>query len=716
MNRTVWQVLGIAQRLLDDRKFKEAARVLGEIDLESISPEEKALYCLIRVEDSLHMGDYAVEEFLNYSLQYYREKQDDENFARAKLMQGWRLASLAQYFEARETLMEAVAAYRKCNSDVGQARVFSQLGYVYLQLGDLETAENYLRRCGQYYERQQDYSRSGLVLMSLATTSIVCGRIQKALEVLREIEPNLPRLSHLDQGYFHSAISIPTALTGGFAQAYRSVNKAIEIMESYPREKARCLLKLGQILLLDDNPTKAELTGWEGLRIMTTINPALTESYRRLLAEVYLEMGKYEEASEHVSEAMRLAEEMTDRSEIAKCHRIRALLALEKSQEAEARQEFKEALEIFSRINHRFHFAVTRYQAAVSGLFPTGEQHALLYLAREYFENEKLVPYIEKVKLASLADFTTSRRSARPEAKPPVFVAVNSEVKRLLDLARQAARSDISILLTGETGTGKDLLAEYIHYYSERPGRFVAVNSAAIPENMIEAELFGYSRGAYTGADREKTGLIEEANNGTLYLNEIADSSLVFQAKLLDALERKAIRRLGENTERNISFRLIAATNHDIEKMVRDGRFRIDLYHRINEIGINLPTLSERPDDIPDLVRHFLAAGEVPFDPEKERRELEEIYVAFRSRSWPGNIRQLKSEVTRLILLSGGDIRRMPGSLAQNQPVSNAADRLAVTLEMTRWNRRETARILGINEITVRRWIKKFNLNPPSKG
>lgn len=689
---------------------------MGEIDLESISPEEKAFYCLIRVENGLYIRDNATEEFLDYGLRYYREKQDDENFARAKFLQGWRLASLTQYFEARETLMEAVATYRKCNNEAGQARVSNQLAYVFSQLGDIETATNYLRRCSQYYQDQKDYSRWGLVLMNLASTNILAGDILKGLQVLREIEPNLPRLSEKDQGSYHISVAFPTALTGDFAQAYRSINKAIQILEGYPREKARCLSKLGQILLLDDNPAKAELTLWEGLRIISDLSPAAAESYQRLLAEVYVELGKYEEASEHLSNATKLAEEMTDRSEIAHCHRINALLALEKSQESEARQEFKEALEIFSRINHRYYLAVTRYQAATSCLFSSGEQHALLYLAREYFESEKLIPFIEKIKLASLTDAVVTRRAVRPETKPPVFIAVNSEVKRLLDLARQAARSDISILLTGPTGTGKDLLAEYVHYYSERPGRFVAVNSAAIPENMIEAELFGYSRGAYTGADREKTGLIEEANNGTLYLNEIADSSPVFQAKLLDALERKAIRRLGENTERNIAFRLIAATNHDIVKMVQDGRFRIDLYHRINEIGINLPTLSERSDDIPELVRHFLAAGDVSFDPEKDRRDLEQIYASFRNRFWPGNVRQLKSEVTRLIILSRGDIRRMPGSLTQDQSDSMGQDQLAATLERTGWNRREAARILGVNEITIRRWIKKYNLLPPPKN
>lgn len=719
MNRTVWHVLGIAQRLLDDRKSKDAAKALGEVDFESISPEEQAMYGLIRVECGLLLGDYATEVHLNRSLNYYREKQDDENFARAKFLQGWRLALVGEYFEAREALTEAVAAYRKCRSEAGQARSFTRLGYTYLQLGDLEAAENYLRRSWNYYERHQDYFRSTDALLSLAGTITLRGYIQKGLAILREIEPNLSRVSEVLQGNYCGTIAVPMALTGDFAQAYRTINKAMQIMEEYPREKARCLYKLGRILMLDDNLTKAEAAFQEGLRIVVGINPASAESYKRHLAEIYVLSGKLDEAGKCLDEAIKLAENMTDRSEIAQCHRIKALLAMAKSRKSEAREEFREALGIFSRINHRLHLAVTRYQAATSGLLPFGEQQALLYLAREYFESEKLMPYIEKIKLAGLTDPDVMPPVTTTETKPPVIVAINAEVKRLLNLSRRAARSDISILLTGETGTGKDLLAEYIHYYSERPGRFVAVNSAAIPENMIEAELFGYSRGAYTGADREKTGLIEEANNGTLYLNEIADSSPAFQAKLLDALERKTIRRLGENTERNVAFRLIAATNHDIDKLVREGGFRIDLYHRIGEIGINLPPLHERLDDIPELVMHFLSLGGVAFDPVRDGRELEDICARLQNRQWPGNIRQLKSELTRLILLSQKDIRRIKDSMdvaVHAKPAASIQDRLETTLEMTGWNRREAARELGINEITVRRWIKKLNLIPPQKN
>ena len=158
-------------------------------------------------------------------------------------------------------------------------------------------------------------------------------------------------------------------------------------------------------------------------------------------------------------------------------------------------------------------------------------------------------------------------------------------------MARNIAPSDMAVLLTGPSGVGKDLLAKYIHHYSGRTGRFILVNTPAIPDDMVESELFGHKRGAFTGADADKTGLIEEAEGGTLYLNEIGDASPKLQAKLLDVLESKKFRRLGETKARRVDFRIIAATNHNLEELIRQQRFRADLFHRLNQANLDLPAL-----------------------------------------------------------------------------------------------------------------------------
>jgi len=227
---------------------------------------------------------------------------------------------------------------------------------------------------------------------------------------------------------------------------------------------------------------------------------------------------------------------------------------------------------------------------------------------------------------------------------------------------------------------------------------------------MIESELFGYKKGAYTGADMTKTGLFEEAAGGTFYLNEIADASMEMQAKLLDVLETKTVRRLGECDTRLIDFRLIAATNHDVEQMIRDGRFRPDLYHRLNEIPLALPPLSARPEDIPALVAYFLKLSGVTLDGDGSHAEFDRLTQALSALEWPGNVRELKSQVERLVLVAESNIGRMLDFLSPDEP--SERERLAKLLAQTDWNRSRVAEILGISEGAVRHRMKKYDLAP----
>ena len=196
---------------------------------------------------------------------------------------------------------------------------------------------------------------------------------------------------------------------------------------------------------------------------------------------------------------------------------------------------------------------------------------ALLHLAREYFESEDIRHYLDKINPILEAVHIKKPKLILKDSSE--FIAISPVMKKIKDKAEYLADTGMSLLLTGDTGTGKDTLAKYIHLFSNRPGKFVSINTAAIPDTMFEAELFGYKKGAFTGADNEHIGLFEEANNGTLYLNEIGKTSLDLQAKLLDVLENHTIRRVGETEERKVDFRLIVATNSDLEKMITKGTF-----------------------------------------------------------------------------------------------------------------------------------------------
>jgi DNA-binding NtrC family response regulator len=297
---------------------------------------------------------------------------------------------------------------------------------------------------------------------------------------------------------------------------------------------------------------------------------------------------------------------------------------------------------------------------------------------------------------------------------------------------RTAAKSDISVLVLGPTGSGKELVARMIHELSRRGvANFQAVNCAALPDTLFESEIFGYEKGAFTGAHDRKPGRLELANDGTLFLDEIADMSLIAQAKLLRVLEERRFERLGGQKAISVDFRLISATNRPLEQFVRDGRFREDLYYRVNAFAIRLPSLRERQVDIPVLAQRFLArycaAQGLPLDSKNFSRESLDLLVTY---PWPGNIRELESTVSRAALSAPGrsirasDIEFLHAAAAAPQASSDRLPSLAEAerahivrvLEAVDWNKKEASRVLDISRGTLYRKIVEFQLAPESRG
>jgi DNA-binding NtrC family response regulator len=297
---------------------------------------------------------------------------------------------------------------------------------------------------------------------------------------------------------------------------------------------------------------------------------------------------------------------------------------------------------------------------------------------------------------------------------------------------RTAAKSDISVLILGPTGSGKEVVARMIHELSRRgTGKFQAVNCAALPDTLFESEIFGYERGAFTGAYDRKPGRLELADNGTLFLDEIGDLSLVAQAKLLRVLEERRFERLGGQKSIHVDFRLISATNRPLDLFVRDGRFREDLYYRVNAFAIRLPSLRERPVDIPVLASRFLArycaSNGLPLDAKSFSHEALGLMQAYH---WPGNIRELESTVSRAALsapgrvIRDGDVEFLHAAMAPLDQPSNQlpslrdAERthIARVLEAVAWNKKEAARVLAISRGTLYRKITEFGLERESSS
>ncbi len=340
---------------------------------------------------------------------------------------------------------------------------------------------------------------------------------------------------------------------------------------------------------------------------------------------------------------------------------------------------------------------------------------------------------IEKNRL--LEDNRRLKSQLMEQASFPNIISRNHLMLDLLAQVRQVINSSISISIEGETGTGKDLLARAIHYNSDRRSkRFISVNCAALPETLLESELFGYKRGAFTGADRDKAGLFEEADGGTFFLDEIADMPLSIQAKILRVLEEKEIVRLGDSVPRPVDVRIISATNKDLKDQMAAREFRQDLYYRLSALNFRLPALRERREDIPLLVTHFVEGTGKDVDPDVMR-----LLVGY---DWPGNVRELQNEIKRLVLLAGdrrvisadivsGKLKAVAGQNPSAMPSVEADtdvefseeyslyDYLAEherqfilkALKEKRGVKKHAAAILNIPESTLRLKIKQYDID-----
>jgi DNA-binding NtrC family response regulator len=265
--------------------------------------------------------------------------------------------------------------------------------------------------------------------------------------------------------------------------------------------------------------------------------------------------------------------------------------------------------------------------------------------------------------------------------QPYNFIGESAEIKRVFSIVNRVAATASSVIILGETGTGKELVAGAIHYNSPRAhGPFVRVNCAALPEQLLESELFGHEKGAFTGADRLRIGRFEHANGGTLFLDEVADMSLFTQAKVLRVVQEKEFERLGSNEPVRTDVRIISATNRDLAERMRRGRFREDLYYRLNVVSIRLPPLREREGDISLLIQFFLKKFAAQMG--KRLRGIESAALRELTRyNWPGNIRELENTMERAVLLADGDTIRaadLPLFFSPEGPAAAAAAEAAV--------------------------------------
>jgi len=302
------------------------------------------------------------------------------------------------------------------------------------------------------------------------------------------------------------------------------------------------------------------------------------------------------------------------------------------------------------------------------------------------------------------------------------IIGESDPMKRVLDDIAKAATIPATVLITGDSGTGKELVARAIHKTSPRASKpFVAVNCSAIPESLMESELFGNVKGAYTGANQTREGFFEKANTGTIFLDEISNTSRSTQSKLLRVLQEKEIVKVGSNHPQKVDVKIITATNINLWDMVREGNFREDLYYRINVLNIKLPKLSERGDDIYLLANFFIKKYAAEYN-KKPPKLTEDAYEVFKNYHWPGNVRELENLVQRLVVMTDSrriDVPDLPENMrysvrhtatALRSLEDVEAEHISRVLEHTSGNKTKAANILGIDRKTLREKVKRYNI------
>lgn len=356
------------------------------------------------------------------------------------------------------------------------------------------------------------------------------------------------------------------------------------------------------------------------------------------------------------------------------------------------------------------------------------------HYANKPFDLDEVVLLVEKA-----LETTQLRREVRllrtRQAQPygPASIVGESEpIKQVRALLNKIGVSPAStVLLTGESGTGKDLAAKVIHYSSARAGKpFMNITCSALPETLLESELFGHERGAFTGADRQKRGLIESADGGTVFLDEIGEMVPLLQAKLLRFLEEKSFKRVGGSQDVRVDVRVIAATNRSLQEEVKKGHFREDLFYRLNVMAVELPPLRERRGDVALLINHYIDSFNTEFR-KKIRGVSPGAMLALQGYAWRGNVRELRNAVERAMLLAEGNelneshfpmLTATEGELSSGMGLPaeginlEALERSLVVqaLERSGWNQTKAATLLGLNRDQIRYRIEKFDLHKPA--
>lgn len=732
------------------------------------------------------------------------------------------LHGLGKYSEAKAKAERAYDLFRNTSENSKVAEIQYVQGLIYLEIGDLRKAENYIRDAITTHRRTGNKNEIVTCYNKIARIFFVKSEFGKAIEYLNEAKGLSEKIGDLRMAAIVSGnLGRIRALMGNWREAQDNLSASLEFNEKHGDELSLCRdqLSLSFVLCLKREFKKAEQYLTKAFEIAHK-NNYLRESviYHEYMGSLCFDLGVYKKAEDHYNQILEIWETTApDGDMISQTYRLlaelqvaqkdfdQAFISCQKSlevskslgekieegaayrilgqiysargekeksseyflksisslQQVGAKYElartyleagrsktfdyykrlgfFSNAESLFRELNSKYHLGLVNL--AITDLMVEekdyGKAQIFLAEAERLFKesnDQKEFRQVQHLKHSIEETLFKSRMVAKSNGRVTFdnIVTQNAEMREIIEKLKPIIDYDISILLEGETGTGKDLIAKAIHYSSRRKDkRFVAVNCAALPETLLENELFGHKRGAYTGADKDHPGLFEEAEGGTLYLDQVEEIPISTQVKLLRAIEEKEITWLGETKPRKIDVRIISSSIDDLRETVKNGKFRQDLYFRLNTFDITIPPLKERKEDIPILVRHFLKEYEVE---EKRIKEFERngAIKRFMEYNWPGNVRELENEIKRMVVLSQAGDKDPSGFLSEklahpsvdpafskevplfHQVAEFEKEKIIGALRQCNWIKLRAARLLGIPEATIRNKMKKHKIFPPA--
>jgi DNA-binding NtrC family response regulator/predicted negative regulator of RcsB-dependent stress response len=768
------------EKLIEDNDYITALAQIREVQstgkLGSFSlpeepfTEEMGLFYYSAAKVLRHFGSY--EEALETgqrAISIFIELHNELKIAQVQFLLGLISIAMGNLKSAETEIRDALTGYKRLNDLEGVISCLSRLSNIEAIRGSYSKSIEYLQDALLYANQLGDSKKKAFLYGNLGDRFLMVGKWKEAERKLL-LNTGLNRQAGNEINLCKGLLSLGYVyfLKREFKKAKDTYEESLSLIQ-----KNNCVRELtiyhefsGELAFVKGDYQSAENHYKKVFEIMSERAPEgdmISQTYR-LLADLQVAKKEYDQAFNSCKKALKVSKSLGEIVEESACYRILGQIYTVRNDKEKAQENFSRSLNIFQEINTKYELAKTYLEAGKSDCYDYYERMKYLSMAEDKFKEleseyhlglvklahsylffdkqeyisaglylkdaEKIYKELgEEKELALVAEFRNKLSRFSGEVEVSSFEKIytfsniitrNKKMLEIIEQSRQIKDTDMTILIEGETGTGKDLLANCIHYESKRKNKkLITISCAAIPEHLLESELFGHKKGSFTSSSYDKKGLIEEADGSTLFLNEVGDLTLNIQAKLLGVMDNKELTRLGETRPRKVDFRIIAASNKNLEEAVKSGRFRDDLYFRLKVIEIVLPPLRERKEDILLLIEHYLKETGIAEDNLK-LSEYPELIERIQGYDWPGNIRELENEVKSLILfperkfletLNNPNQELNNQSLTLNSKVEELKkNEIIEALKKYNGNRKLASEFLGISEATLCRKIKLYNI------